>query len=103
MQTPIVSGIFADTSPDLRTSYPVNQLVVPMSSGASAARDLRLSLAATGLAAAGLLAVAFSAVLTPAEGASTTSTAPHRAAATSAPATTLRLLCDRADEGRAST
>lgn len=36
MQLPIVSGIFADTSPDLRTSYPVNQLVVPMSSGASA-------------------------------------------------------------------
>jgi hypothetical protein len=36
MQIPIVSGIFADTSPDLRTSYPVNQLVVPMSSGASA-------------------------------------------------------------------
>jgi hypothetical protein len=33
MQIPIVSGIFADTSPDLRTSYPVNQLVVPMSSG----------------------------------------------------------------------
>jgi len=29
MQLPIVSGIFADTSPDLRTSYPVNMLVVP--------------------------------------------------------------------------
>jgi hypothetical protein len=29
MQIPIVSGIFADTSPDLRTSYPVNMLVVP--------------------------------------------------------------------------
>lgn len=32
-QIPIVSGIYADTSPDFRTSYPVNMVPVPKSTG----------------------------------------------------------------------
>lgn len=35
MQVPILNGIFADTAPDLRTSYPVNLVPVPKESGVS--------------------------------------------------------------------
>jgi hypothetical protein len=35
MQIPILNGIFADSSPDLRTSYPVNLVPVPKDSGIS--------------------------------------------------------------------
>jgi hypothetical protein len=35
MQVPILSGIFSDNSPDLRTSYPVNLIPVPKESGIS--------------------------------------------------------------------
>ena len=35
MQIPIVSGIYADTAPALRVSYPVNLQVVPIASGIS--------------------------------------------------------------------
>lgn len=35
VQIPILSGIFADTSPALRTSYPVNFVVVPKENGIS--------------------------------------------------------------------
>lgn len=35
MQVPILNGIFSDTSPDLRTSYPVNLVPVPKQSGIS--------------------------------------------------------------------
>ena len=35
MQIPILSGIFTDNGPDLRTSYPVNMVPVPKSSGIS--------------------------------------------------------------------
>jgi hypothetical protein len=36
MQIPILSGIYADNGPDLRTSYPVNLVPVPKQSGISA-------------------------------------------------------------------
>ena len=36
MQIPILNGIYTDTSPDLRTSYPVNLIPVPKQSGISA-------------------------------------------------------------------
>lgn len=36
MQIPIVSGIYADTAPDLRTAYPVNMRPVPKGNGVSA-------------------------------------------------------------------
>lgn len=36
MQIPLLSGIFANTSPELRTSYPVNFFAVPKDSGVSA-------------------------------------------------------------------
>jgi hypothetical protein len=36
MQVPILSGIFTDNGPDLRTSYPVNLVPVPKDSGISA-------------------------------------------------------------------
>lgn len=36
VQIPILSGIYTDTSPDLRTSYPVNMVPVPKASGISA-------------------------------------------------------------------
>ena len=35
MQIPILSGIFTDNGPDLRTSYPVNMVPVPKNSGIS--------------------------------------------------------------------
>lgn len=35
MQIPILSGVYADTTPALRTSYPVNLLPTPMASGVS--------------------------------------------------------------------
>jgi hypothetical protein len=35
MQIPILSGIFTDNGPDLRTSYPVNLMPVPKESGIS--------------------------------------------------------------------
>ncbi len=35
MQIPILSGVYADTAPGLRTSYPVNMMPVPMGSGVS--------------------------------------------------------------------
>ena len=35
MQIPILSGVYADTAPALRVSYPVNQQPVPMASGIS--------------------------------------------------------------------
>jgi hypothetical protein len=35
MQIPILSGIYTDNGPDLRTAYPVNLLPVPMNSGIS--------------------------------------------------------------------
>lgn len=35
MQIPIVNGIYADTGPDVRTSYPVNLVPVPKDSGVS--------------------------------------------------------------------
>ena len=35
MQIPLVSGIYTDNSPDLRTSYPVNMIPVPKQSGIS--------------------------------------------------------------------
>ncbi len=35
MKIPIVSGIYADTAPDLRTSYPVNLVPTPLNSGIS--------------------------------------------------------------------
>lgn len=35
MQIPIISGIYADGSPDFRTSYPVNMVPVPKSQGIS--------------------------------------------------------------------
>lgn len=36
MQIDIVSGIYADTGPDIRTQYPINMYVVPKGSGISA-------------------------------------------------------------------
>lgn len=36
MQIPILNGIYTDTGPDLRTSYPVNMVPVPKNSGISA-------------------------------------------------------------------
>jgi hypothetical protein len=36
MQIPILSGIYTDNGPDLRTSYPVNRVPVPKQSGISA-------------------------------------------------------------------
>jgi hypothetical protein len=36
MQIPILSGIYTDNGPDLRTSYPVNLVPVPKNSGISA-------------------------------------------------------------------
>lgn len=36
MQIPILSGIYSDNGPDLRTSYPVNLVPVPKNSGVSA-------------------------------------------------------------------
>lgn len=36
MQIPIINGIYADTSPDFRTSYPVNLVPVPKQTGISA-------------------------------------------------------------------
>lgn len=36
MQVPILSGIYADNSPELRTAYPVNLVPVPKNSGISA-------------------------------------------------------------------
>ena len=36
MQLPILNGIYADNGPDLRTSYPVNMMPVPIQSGISA-------------------------------------------------------------------
>jgi hypothetical protein len=36
MQVPILNGIYADTSPDVRTAYPVNLVPVPKESGVSA-------------------------------------------------------------------
>ena len=35
MQIPILSGIYADTTPELRTAYPVNMVPVPKNSGVS--------------------------------------------------------------------
>ena len=35
MQIPIASGIYTDTSPAIRTSYPVNMVPVPVESGIS--------------------------------------------------------------------
>ena len=35
MQIPILSGVFTDNSPDVRTSYPVNLVPVPKTSGVS--------------------------------------------------------------------
>jgi len=35
MQIPLISGIYTDNSPDLRTSYPVNMIPVPKQSGIS--------------------------------------------------------------------
>ena len=35
MQIPILNGIYADTTPELRTSYPVNMVPVPIKSGIS--------------------------------------------------------------------
>lgn len=35
MQLPLLSGIYADNGPDLRTSYPVNMMPVPIQSGIS--------------------------------------------------------------------
>ena len=35
MQIPILSGVFTDNSPDIRTSYPVNLVPVPKASGVS--------------------------------------------------------------------
>lgn len=35
MQVPILNGIYADTTPELRTSYPVNMVPVPKKSGIS--------------------------------------------------------------------
>ena len=35
MQIPILSGIYADSTPELRTAYPVNMVPVPISSGIS--------------------------------------------------------------------
>jgi hypothetical protein len=35
MQIPIASGIYTDTSPAIRTSYPVNMVPVPVDSGIS--------------------------------------------------------------------
>jgi len=35
MQIPVVNGIYADTSPDFRTSYPVNMVPVPKATGLS--------------------------------------------------------------------
>jgi hypothetical protein len=36
MQIPILSGIYTDNTPELRTSYPVNLVPVPQESGISA-------------------------------------------------------------------
>jgi len=36
MQVPILSGIYADSTPELRTAYPVNMVPVPKASGISA-------------------------------------------------------------------
>jgi hypothetical protein len=36
MQIPILSGLYADTTPELRTAYPVNMVPVPKQSGISA-------------------------------------------------------------------
>ena len=35
VQIPILNGIYADTGPDLRTSYPVNMVPVPKGNGIS--------------------------------------------------------------------
>ncbi|HSG19489.1 MAG TPA: hypothetical protein VLA31_01860, partial [Burkholderiaceae bacterium] len=35
MQIPLLNGIFTDSSPDVRTSYPVNLVPVPKASGVS--------------------------------------------------------------------
>ena len=35
MQIPILSGIYADGTPELRTAYPVNVVPVPIQSGIS--------------------------------------------------------------------
>lgn len=35
MQIPILTGIYADTTPGLRVSYPVNMQPVPIASGIS--------------------------------------------------------------------
>ena len=35
MQIPILNGIYADTTPELRTAYPVNMVPVPKKSGIS--------------------------------------------------------------------
>jgi hypothetical protein len=35
MQVPILSGIYADNTPELRTAYPVNMVPVPKASGIS--------------------------------------------------------------------
>jgi len=35
MQIPILNGIFVDNTPELRTSYPINLVPVPIESGIS--------------------------------------------------------------------
>jgi hypothetical protein len=35
MQIPILNGIYADSTPELRTAYPVNMVPVPKKSGIS--------------------------------------------------------------------
>ena len=35
VQIPILNGIYTDTGPDLRTSYPVNMVPVPKDNGIS--------------------------------------------------------------------